>query len=210
MRFLPVLLCLLCACPAAGRGRAGSFDYYVLSLGWQPSWCSLTGDARHDPQCDAGEDRGFILHGLWPQYESGWPSDCQTAERPPSRRDTAAMADIMGSSGLAWHEWQKHGSCSGLSAPDYFALARRAYRNTHVPAYLSPLHRDLQVPPDVVEQAFIEANPDLRPDAITVTCESGRIGEVRICLDKDLQPRACAADTARDCPLSSMLMEQSR
>lgn len=210
MRYLSVLFCLLCACPAAGRGRAGSFDYYVLSLGWQPSWCALAGDARHDPQCDGGEDQGFILHGLWPQYESGWPSDCQTAERPPSRRDTAAMADIMGSSGLAWHEWQKHGSCSGLSAADYYALARRAYQNTHVPAYLSPLHRDLQVPPKVIEQAFIEANPGLRPDAITVTCDGGRIGEVRICLDKDLQPRACAADTARDCPLPSMLMKQTR
>ena len=37
------------------------------------------------------------------------------------------LADIMGTSGLAWHQWNKHGRCSGLSSDDYFALSRDAY-----------------------------------------------------------------------------------
>ena len=77
------------------------------------------------PQCDPARDLGWVLHGLWPQYEDGWPSFCRTAERDPTRRETAAMADIMGTSGLAWYQWKKHGRCAGLSARGLLRAARR-------------------------------------------------------------------------------------
>jgi hypothetical protein len=94
-----VALALLPASLRAEGERAGDFDYYVLSLSWTPTWCALEGDDRNSPQCDPGQGFGFTLHGLWPQYEDGWPSFCPTALRPPSRGQTGAMADIMGSSG---------------------------------------------------------------------------------------------------------------
>jgi ribonuclease T2 len=97
-----LLVLLALASPAFADGeRAGDFDYYVLSLSWSPNWCALEGDAEDSPQCDAARDLGWVLHGLWPQYDDGWPSFCRTAERDPTRRETAAMADIMGTSGLA-------------------------------------------------------------------------------------------------------------
>ena len=104
----------------------GEFDYYVLALSWSPSFCALEAGPDH-PQCAEDADFGWVLHGLWPQYETGWPANCTTAARNPSRSQTAAMADIMGSGGSAWHQWKKHGRCSGLTATDYFALAREAY-----------------------------------------------------------------------------------
>ena len=104
--------------------RSGEFDYYVLSLSWAPTWCAIEGDARQSPQCEA--DFGWVMHGLWPQYYRGWPSYCPTTERNPSRSMTRDMADVMGTSGLAWHQWNKHGVCSGLTASDYYALAREA------------------------------------------------------------------------------------
>lgn len=204
------LAMMLATDPAHAGGQAGRFDYFVLSLGWSPSWCAETGDARHDRQCDAGSGWGFTLHGLWPQYESGWPEDCPTAARPPSRRQTAEMADIMGSAGLAWHEWKKHGTCSGLTAGAYFALTRRAYGQMRIPAYFSPLGRDLRIAPEAVEDAFIEANPGLGRASVAVACGQGRIDEVRICLTGDLQPRPCGADVARGCAASSALMERTR
>jgi ribonuclease T2 len=209
MRWIMVLL--LAAWPAhAGGGQAGAFDYYILSLGWSPTWCALTGDARRDDQCDARHDFGFTLHGLWPQYESGWPSNCRTGARDPSRRETAAMADIMGSGGLAWHEWKTHGRCSGLSAADYFALARRAYAGITIPPVLARLDRDVRLPARVVEEAFIAANPGLERSMITITCEAGRIDEARICLTRDLTPRPCGADAARDCRMPDALMAKVR
>lgn len=197
--------------PASAAGEpAGVFDYFVLSLSWSPTWCALTGDARRAGQCDPRRDLGFILHGLWPQYLSGWPSDCPSGERNPGRAETRAMADIMGSSGLAWHQWMKHGRCTGLSAPAYFDLSRRAFRAVKIPPALARLDRDLRLPATVVEEAFVEANPGLDPTMITVTCEQGRIDEVRICLDRDLDFRPCGADIARDCRLADALMDRVR
>ena len=120
-----LLIWLMLALPAMAQDRSGEFDYYVLSLSWSPNWCALEGDARGSDQCDARHDHGWILHGLWPQYHRGYPEYCNTTERPPSRAMTRDMADIMGTSGLAWHQWKKHGVCSGLSASAYYALSAR-------------------------------------------------------------------------------------
>jgi ribonuclease T2 len=199
---------LLLAGPLCAEGEpAGDFDYFILSLSWSPTWCALEGDRRGADQCDPRHDHGFTLHGLWPQDELGWPSDCPTAQRDPTRSQTRAMVDIMGSSGLAWHEWRKHGRCSGLSAADYFALSRRAYEKVILPGPFAPLRRDIRLPALVVEEAFVEANPGLDRNMVTVTCDSGRIAEVRLCLNPDLTPRPCGEDAIRDCKLRDALME---
>ncbi|MEM6355323.1 MAG: ribonuclease T, partial [Pseudomonadota bacterium] len=53
--------------PGRADEAPGRFDYYVMALSWQPSWCAETGDERGANSCDAGTGTGFILHGLWPQ-----------------------------------------------------------------------------------------------------------------------------------------------
>ncbi|MFV0301811.1 MAG: ribonuclease T2 family protein [Paracoccus sp. (in: a-proteobacteria)] len=189
---------------------AGEFDYYVLALSWSPSWCSETGDFRDADQCDPGQGVDFVVHGLWPQYEQGWPQDCATRERDPSRRDSQAMADVMGSGGLAWYQWQKHGRCSGLSARGYYQTIRDAAAMAEIPAVFDDLTRDVRLPPAVIEEAFIEANPDLTRDGITVTCRGEALQEVRVCLTRDLQARDCAPDARRDCSRASVLMERVR
>ncbi len=186
---------------------AGDFDYYVMALSWSPNWCATEGQGRDAAQCRPGSGAGFVLHGLWPQNETGYPSYCRTTERDPSRARSAAMVDIMGSDGAAWYQWKKHGRCSGLSAEAYYATARRAFASIAVPDTLKRLTKDVRLPASVVEDAFIEANPQLSRDEITVTCHGGRIDEVRICLNKDLTPRRCGADTIRDCSLQNALMD---
>ncbi|MBF9059695.1 ribonuclease T [Rhodobacterales bacterium HKCCSP123] len=190
--------------------RAGAFDYYVLSLSWTPSWCALEGDARGSPQCDAGQGYGFTLHGLWPQYDEGWPSFCPTAERPPTRGETGAMVDIMGSSGLAWHQWRKHGTCTGLSAEDYYRLSRLAYERVTRPELLRRLDREVRLPAEVIEEAFLEENPGFADEMMTVTCRAGRVQEVRICLTRDLEPRDCGRDVERDCSLRDAVFPPMR
>ncbi len=211
MRRLLAALALLIAVPAWAEGeRAGDFDYYVLALSWTPSWCALEGDARGSAQCDAGQGYGFTLHGLWPQYESGWPSYCPTSIRPATRGQTGAMVDIMGSGGLAWHQWKKHGTCTGLDAAQYFDLSRLAYGRIARPDVIRQLDRDVMLPAQVIEDAFLEANPALDPDGVTVTCQAGRVQEVRICLTRDLEPRDCGADVRRDCQLDDALLSPMR
>lgn len=218
MRQIQSLLATLIACAAltlpapvrADNERAGDFDYYVMALSWSSTWCALTGDARNDPQCDPREDFSFVLHGLWPQYEKGYPSYCRTPQRDPSRSQSAAMEDIMGSDGTAWYQWKKHGRCAGLPAADYYAAMRQAYASVTIPEVFTELTKNVKLPASVVEEAFMESNPDLSADMITVTCDQGRIQEVRICLTKDLEPRKCGTDAIRDCRMTNAKMDAVR
>lgn len=208
LRLIALLMTL--ALPAKAQHTTGEFDYYVLSLSWSPNWCANEGDARGSPQCDADADFGWVLHGLWPQYERGWPADCRHTFRNPSRADTAAMADIMGTSGLAWHQWNKHGSCSGLSPDDYYALARLAFERVTRPEVFRRLDRAVTLPATLIEEAFVKENAGLDPDEITITCRNARIQEARICLTRDLEYRTCGSDVIRDCSLDDALFDPIR
>jgi ribonuclease T2 len=209
MRALVFLLSLI-SLPVAAQDRAGAFDYYVLSLSWSPNWCALEGDARNSPQCAEGSGFGWILHGLWPQYEVGYPEFCSTSARPPSRNQTAEMADIMGTSGLAWHQWRKHGVCTGLSSDDYYALSRVVYDRIVRPQVFRDLNRPVTLGAPLIEAAFLRENPGLRANQITVTCRDRHIQEVRICMTRDLDFRDCAPDIRRDCSLSDATFNPMR
>ncbi len=178
---------------------AGVFDYYVLALSWSPNWCAVEGDAKGSEQCDPRHDHGWILHGLWPQFHRGWPSYCQTTESPPTRRQTSEMADIMGTSGLAWHQWKKHGTCSGLSAAEYFDLSRQAYKQITRPTVFRNIPNEIRLPASVVEDAFLQDNPNLNRDSLTITCREEYIQEARVCLSRDLHPVPCGRDVIKDC-----------
>ncbi|MDQ7775207.1 MAG: ribonuclease T2 [Paracoccus aminovorans] len=209
MKTRALLAALLLSGPAQAEDVAGRFDYYVLSLSWSPSWCRAEGGAEDAAQCASGRRIGFVVHGLWPQYERGWPQDCRNPAGDPSRRETREMAGLMGSPGLAWYQWKKHGRCAGLAPGDYFALTRKAAEAVVIPEPLRRLGRDVTLPATVVEDAFIAANPDLSRNGITVTCRDRALQEVRICLTRELAPRSCAPDAQRDCS-GSFLMSAPR
>ena len=210
MRIALVLMMVLAALPVRAGDKPGDFTHYVLALSWNASWCALEGDARGADQCDARHDHGFTLHGLWPQREQGWPEYCRTPHRDPPRAMTRGMADIMASPGLAWHQWKKHGRCSDLPAAEYFALSREAYALIKRPALLRRIDKRVSLPPKVIEDAFLEANPGLKPHQLAVTCRDGLIQEVRVCLSKGLVPRSCSRQTERGCRAKSALLPPMR
>jgi ribonuclease T2 len=208
---LVLVTILMLATPLRAQGdRPGDFDYYVMALSWSPNWCAIEGDARQSPQCRRDSGHGWVLHGLWPQYTRGWPSFCRTTTPQPTPAMTDSMIDIMGTSGLAWHQWRKHGVCSGLSARDYFALSRRAYDSITRPDVFHALERPVRLPAHMIEEAFLRDNPRLTADMLTVTCREGRIQEVRICLTRTLDPVTCGADVIRDCSLQDALFDPLR
>lgn len=213
-RILALAAMCMIALPALrvqAEGEAsGDFDYFVMSLGWSSNWCALEGDRKGDPQCDAGRNLTWTLHGLWPQYEDGYPSYCRTSQNDPSRAESEAMADIMGGSGLAWYQWKKHGRCAGLPAKSYYATIRKAFASVTIPPLFANVSKDLQVPAEVIEKAWLESNPNLNRDQITVTCKAGMIQEVRICLTPALEPRRCGADVIRDCTLQDADLQAVR
>jgi ribonuclease T2 len=187
----------------------GQFDYYVLSLSWSPSFCeTATGNARR-LQCGA-RPYSFVVHGLWPQYERGFPEFCLF---PPPRLDRnimRSMLDLMPAPGLVYHEWDQHGTCSGLRAREYFDLVRTAREKVQIPEQYSHPTAPLSVTPDQVADAFIRANPGLSPQAITIDCGRGRLREVRICFTRDLQFRDCSPSVQRACRSERLIMPPVR
>ena len=132
------------------------------------------------------------MHGLWPQYERGYPTECGPAGRSPSRVDLEEARGVFPDEGLARHEWRRHGACSGKSPGEYFRDARRARDAVRIPERLQSATRDASMTPVDIERAFAEANPGLRPDMMAVACRRGVLQEVRICLERDLRgPRRC-------------------
>ncbi len=179
---------LAIATAALAQGQPGDFDFYVLSLSWSPSYCETA--LRPDPsQCDVG-GKGFVVHGLWPQYERSYPEFCVETTRLP-RSILAGIADLM-SPGLAQYQWEKHGVCAGLRPEKYFELVRRAYQAIDIPDEYEPLGDDTEAGPIELEQDFIVANPGLSGRGIAVSCNRAGAVEVRICLTKRLDFRRCA------------------
>jgi ribonuclease T2 len=184
----------------AGEHRAGDFDYYVLALSWSPTYCAQLREARYDPQCHAGGERryAFVLHGLWPQYERGWPEYCRSPDRGYVPRPVAnRMLDIMPSDKLIFNEYRKHGTCSGLGVDGYFALARRLYDKVSIPRRYVGLTDDrLMLSPGELVGDFVEANPGLTPQMLAIECggPGQRLREVRICFDKNGAFRACGGN----------------
>ena len=180
--------------------KATSFDYYVLSLSWSPEHCSEKPGGPDDTQCGTSRHFGFVVHGLWPQYENGgYPQSCATSNKLTNDVIDATL-DIMPSKDLITHEWQKHGTCSGSSADVYFQHARQAFEAVTVPErYKTPLEA-FRVTAADVRSDFRAANPSLADDGIAVLCNGHFFTELRLCLSKDsLAPRTCGAKVKDNC-----------
>jgi ribonuclease T2 len=177
------------------QNAAGEFDFYVLSLSWSPSYCEEasergSGGRSQQAQC-GGRPFSFVVHGLWPQYEHGFPDYCQRPSPRLDRNIMSSMLDLMPAPGLIFSEWDKHGTCSGLGAKAYFETIRKARSAVKIPEEYLELSAPKTVAPAEIEDAFIKVNPGLSASAIAVTCNRTRLSEVRICMSKDLQFRAC-------------------
>lgn len=172
--------------------QLGAFDYYILNLSCSPEFCH-SNPAK--PECGGGHRFGFVVHGLWPEFQKGGgPEYCSHA---PGLPDPGSMLDIMPDAQLIAHEWQAHGSCSGLSAGDYFNLIRKAFGSVRIPRQFAGPQTQFAINPFYIKKAFEELNPSLNDAEIAISCRSNYLNAVSICLTKDLHPVACTA--VQDC-----------
>lgn len=196
------------------QNTPGEFDFYVLALSWSPSFCesaSERGNSGRSQQIQCGgRPFSFVVHGLWPQYERGFPEYCQRSPEWVDRDLINSMLNLMPASGLIVNEWKKHGTCSGLKPRAYFESIRKARAAVKIPEEFLQLSAPKTVAPDELEDAFVKANPGLSRSAISVTCDSRRLSEVRICMSKELQFRACEEIDRRACQRKEVLMPPVR
>lgn len=211
MLFAATIASVLAVAPGRADDVPGEFDFYVLALSWSPSYCASEGPRANKQQCGTNRPFGFVVHGLWPQNEWGYPANCQLDNVRSRggyvpRQIISSLSDIMPAAGLVAYQWRKHGSCSGLSQDKYFSTLRNAFDQVSVPPSLRNLASGRRVDPLLVEKAFIAANPGMKPDGISVSCKRNYLQEVRICMTKDLQYRACGQVDANACRSRSVMM----
>jgi ribonuclease T2 len=193
------------------QNKAGEFDYYVLALSWSPSFCEATAERGRESKEQCGpRPFSFVVHGLWPQYEKGFPEYCQVPAPRLNGGIVSSMLDLMPSPRLVFHEWDKHGTCSGLNPRAYFDTVRKARAVVKIPEQYIELKEPLAVTPDEVEDAFVKANPGLTRAGVAVTCDSKRMSEVRICVSREFGFRDCPDIDRRACRRDKLVMPPVR
>jgi ribonuclease T2 len=208
--FVLLLTALAFTADAAKRrgasGSPGSFDYYVLSLSWASDFCASPGGNKDPRECAPGRRLSFVVHGLWPEAETGRAAE-NCGAPPVSGAIVNLMLNYIPSPSLIQHEWSAHGSCSGLSVADFFALVRQARDKVKVPADLVAPNQDRSMSPRDLAAEFAAANPAFPPTAFRATCVRGELQEVRVCFTKDLAARACSG-SAGQCPLPAVTVRR--
>ncbi len=171
---------LLWISAAQGKGHAGEFDYYAMALSWSPEHCAIKPGDRE--QC--ARKLGFVLHGLWPQYQRGYPASC-TRERLDADMEQQ-FAGLYPSRFLYRHEWEKHGTCSGLSQEAFHQLASDLRQKVKIPAAYQSPEEPLRKNSFQLKADLASANEWLAPDNITVACADGGrfLREIYICINQ--------------------------
>lgn len=175
----------------------GRFDYWLLALSWSPQYCA-TASRPEALQCAGSRPYGFIVHGLWPQYERGYPSQCGGRDEL-SREQVDTLLPLMPSRRLVEHEWRKHGRCSGLGPAGYVERLQRWTRQVTIPPRYRSLDRALNLGRTDIETDFIRSNPGHTPASVALQCKGNYLSEVRLCLDLGGTPRACGRDVRDRC-----------
>ncbi|SEE93206.1 ribonuclease T2 [Rhizobiales bacterium GAS191] len=209
MRMRLKIAAILSACLLALQGAAGAaaqdqhehygaqpgiFDLYLLSLSWSPGFCDIEGDRKGKPECRGGAQLGFVVHGLWPQFENGdYPSFCDRSKNFVPGASLQIAREIYRDKGLAIGEWRKHGECTGLEPSLYYQAEIALFRKIKVPGTLAAPAAPLRASPAEIARAFASANPGLiEPGMVSVSCRRRELEEVRFCVTKDLSGfRAC-------------------
>jgi ribonuclease T2 len=210
-----MLAVLLMAGPCAAQqdhrqNEPGKFDFYVLALSWAPTFCDAAvvraGGEALPAEC-AARAVPFVVHGLWPEYAVGFPEFCQQPTPRLDRNVVASMLDLMPAAGLIFTEWDKHGTCSGLSARAYFTAIRKARALVKIPEEFIEPADEVTLSPEAIAEAFVDANPGASRASFAIGCDAKRLTEVRVCLGKDLRFHDCGGDIGqRSCRRDQIVM----
>ena len=186
-----------------------NFSHFVFAQHWAETLCQIFDSCQRVPRIVSGSS--WSIHGLWPSQESirkEIPKYCKndTATFPIlwarlSTSEKLRLArfwpDLKGGNRFHLHEWNKHGTCSGMSFEEYVRKNLALNERFNIFRYLE----NAGITPSDTEYSI----RSIRNAIVTATgghdvilrCWKGRIEEVRICLDLRFQPRNCPPELYR-------------
>jgi len=172
-------------------------DSYALALSWSPQFCSSVNpnSGKYAHQCRKNNFK-FVVHGLWPQIKTAknkceHPRNCETSAVDQSI--IKQMMCMMPSESLIQGEWQKHGTCSGMSTQAYFDQTAQLWNRLNKPDVEALLDAQGMTSGYDIVSAFVAANPKsgLTRSAVSVSVTEGALEEVLICYDLQFRYAAC-------------------
>jgi ribonuclease T2 len=194
-------------------GQLSEFDYFVLALSWSPDYCATNG--TNDPQqCSLGKKLGFVLHGLWPQYEKGYPSNCSNEKMPKSVKDQ--FPGLYPNDSLFDHEWEKHGTCTGLTPVEYLEVGKALKEAVIIPGEFRSPESPFRTSMNQLKAFFAQANPTFSTASIEVSCSSsGRyLKEIYVCFSREGAATSCSAEmhktALKSCQAKDFLVRNTR
>lgn len=177
------------------------FDYFMLSTQWPGTVCKHLTPYHTDLSKDI-----FTIHGLWPSnYDGSYPQDCYTEAKPFNASQIQSLlpdlrafwTDYKAAEPSFWeHEWNKHGTCASIiqslkNELSYFGSTLKVLSILDIPSKLAKhgIVPDASKPYSVasIKEAL---NAELG-GAPTITCSNGYIGELRLCLNKNMTVFNC-------------------
>ena len=200
--------------------KPGSYDYLVLALSWSPTFCASGSGHADREQCGGTNKYGFVAHGLWPVFPRGSGSaahGCGGDTGGLTDKSADRVKGVMPSRKLINHEWEKHGTCFGGDASTYFGKVRTAWDKVKIPQKFKAPVQESKASADQIRKAFTEANPSIPGNAVAVNCLRPRgktdvadrpleLKEVRLCLDKDLNFKACGSQVRDHCGGDALIL----
>lgn len=218
----PTLVAPPVSVPAPATSPGSEFGLYLLSMTWEPNRCCTERDHQQCSRLPGSFAATHLtLHGLWPNYTDeqsrgqprAWPQYCGAYQHCESREDAScapsvavpqdlarlAPGYVAGTGGFATHEWSKHGSCTRLSAAEYFGAELAAIRS--IPGDATPDALSVAVGADLGRDALQRAF-GVPPDSVMLGCDAHcRLARVGFCLAKDAgdrptTPITCTANVA--------------
>ena len=184
----------------AGDAKPLNYDYVILALSWSPTYCAAKASRAEEPQCQNQANRGFVVHGLWPQANDGARLRCPAGKSDFSKALFERALQVYPDLKLAQSQWQRHGQCFGLAADAYLERTAQARAKLQLPERFRALDKPLSLPPDELSAAFRNANAGLTMQSISVSCRASRVVGVLVCLKSDLSEFApCPQVAKRTC-----------
>jgi ribonuclease T2 len=177
---------------------------YRLELTVPATFCRR---AENDPACeDFPKASALQLHGLWPNYQSGYPeghcpsNECR--ERPPADGRYCDYPAPPGVYQATWwpelkpymaatekclerHEWVKHGTCSPMSADRYFRWSLETTRR--IAGALSGF-TDQRVTRRRFDEQVRQELPDLA-GSLRLNCKRGALSSLYVLYEWGDPPR---------------------
>ena len=200
-------------CNGQDWGTAGQFDLYVLAQQWPAEYCHSK-STETEPGCAQPTDWqrvNLTLHGLWPQYAKEtdghpYPQCCESqygqelteaAVQPLLTQLQRYWPNEQSPSGqplqntLWYHEYAKHGTCSGLPQSDYLQLAFTLMQALPTkPIVTDNIGGTVQL--DELESAYNNGQPCAADSCMVwVQCSGAYLTELHTCWSQSGQQVVC-------------------